>query len=304
MADLELLFRTKRVRDQIAALLLRHLGDQNEHRGAVEALGLGRCPTGVDGLPVLYEPSLAFIIRGTKHVSVGEASHDYDEGSFLLSAVALPAYSWVATPADGGAFLSVMLRLDAEAARLMLPQLPPAEGTTAGHPAAGMAVGPATPELFEALRKLIELLDHPQDIPFLSELIQREILYRVLTGPTGATLRRTLSLGTSGDRTVRALDWLRRNFAEPVRVEALADLAGMAVSTFHHRFRELTAMSPLQYQKQLRLHEARRLMLGERMDAGTAALRVGYESATQFTREYRRLFGAPPMRDVRALRRA
>ena len=146
------------------------------------------------------------------------------------------------------------------------------------------------------------LAGHPQDIPFFSGLIQREIIYRILRGPEGARLRAIATLGDQSHRTAKAIAWIKANYAKPLRVEDLAEIAGMGVSTLHHHFRALTAMSPLQYQKQLRLQAARGRMLMDGLDAASAAFEVGYESASQFNREYSRFFGQPPMRDVRILR--
>src|SRR6266446_6804555 len=148
----------------------------------------------------------------------------------------------------------------------------------------------------------MDLLDTPLDIPFLSGLIQCEIIYRILRGPEGARLRSIATLGDQSHRTAKAIAWVKANFAKPLRVEDLANIAGMGVSTLHHHFRALTAMSPLQYQKQLRLQAARERMLMDGLDAASAAFEVGYESATQFNREYSRFFGQPPMRDVKAQR--
>src|SRR5580692_2012729 len=165
-----------------------------------------------------------------------------------------------------------------------------------------MVIGEATEEFLSACCRLIELLNTPQDIPFLSGLIQREIIYRILRGPEGARLRAIATLGDQSHRTAKAIAWVRANYAQPLRVEGLAKIAGMGVSTLHHHFRALTAMSPLQYQKQLRLHAARERMLMDGLDAASAAFEVGYESASQFNREYSRFFGQPPMRDIRTLR--
>jgi len=149
--------------------------------------------------------------------------------------------------------------------------------------------------------RLLDLLDHPAEIPILARSIQREILYRVMTGPVGNRLRHSVQVGTQTNRVSTAIRWLQEHYDQPIRIESLADIAGMGESTLHHHFRALTAMSPLQYQKHLRLHEARRIMIADRVDASSAALRVGYESVTQFNREYRRLFGAPPKTDVRTI---
>jgi transcriptional regulator GlxA family with amidase domain len=149
---------------------------------------------------------------------------------------------------------------------------------------------------------LVDLLSSPQDIPFLGGLIQREIIYRILRSPEGARLRAIATLGDQSHRTAKAVAWITANYAKPLRVEDLAQVVSMGVSTLHHHFRMLTAMTPLQYQKQLRLQAARSLMLNNGLDAASAAFEVGYESPTQFGREYNRFFGQPPMRDIRALR--
>jgi AraC-like DNA-binding protein len=166
----------------------------------------------------------------------------------------------------------------------------------------GVAVGQVPAGLLKACSRLIELLDTPEDIPFLSHLIQREIIYRILRTPQGARLRTIATTGDLSNRTARAITWLRDNYTKRLHLEELAEIARMGVSTLHHQFRALTAMSPLQYQKQLRLQRARERMLMDGMDATSAAYEVGYESVSQFNREYRRLFGQPPMRDIKALR--
>jgi transcriptional regulator GlxA family with amidase domain len=165
-----------------------------------------------------------------------------------------------------------------------------------------MATGETTVEFLSACCRLVDLLGAPRDIPILSGLVQREIVYRILQSGEGARLRAIATLGEQSHRTAKAIAWIRSNFAKPLRVEDLADIAGMGVSTLHHHFRTLTAMSPLQYQKQLRLQAARGRMLMDGVDASSAAFEVGYESASQFNREYSRLFGQPPMRDIRTLR--
>jgi AraC-like DNA-binding protein len=167
-----------------------------------------------------------------------------------------------------------------------------------GH---AMVTGQVTAPLLDASCRLLDLLSNPQDIPFLSKLIQREIAFRVLSGPEGARLRAIATLGDQNHRTAKALAWIKDNYTKPLRVDDLAQIAAMGVSTFHHHFRVLTNMSPLQYQKQLRLQDARGRMLADGLDATTAALNVGYESVTQFNREYSRFFGLPPSRDVRNL---
>ena len=197
--------------------------------------------------------------------------------------------------------LGLMLKLEMPAVREILSQQE-FHLREESADARGMAVGVTSLELLDACSRLVDLLDTPQDIPFLSSLIQREIVFRLLRSPQGKHLRAIATLGEQSHRTAKAVEWLRTNYAKPLRVEELATMARMGVSTLHHQFRSLTAMSPLQYQKQLRLHVARERMLNEGLDAASAAFEVGYESASQFNREYSRFFGQPPMRDVKARR--
>ena len=164
-----------------------------------------------------------------------------------------------------------------------------------------MALDKVTMPLLDSFHRLINLLDTPKDIPILSALIKSEILYRLLVGNQGQRLRQIAMTGSHSHQIARSINWLKDNYTQPLRVKDLANLSGMSTSTFHHHFRALTAMSPLQYQKWLRLHEARRLMLTDNMDAANAAFEVGYESPSQFSREYSRLFGAPPLRDIKKM---
>jgi AraC-like DNA-binding protein len=213
----------------------------------------------------------------------------------------LPVICNVIEAREEAPYLCFVLKLEMPVVRELLtreeiqtPALPPQS------PA--MATGETTAELLEACPRLVDLLETPQDIPFLSGLIQHEIIYRILRGPEGARLRAIATLGDQSHRTAKAIAWVRTNYAQPLRVEDLAKIAGMGVSTLHHHFRALTAMSPLQYQKQLRLHAARERMLMDGLHAASVAFEVGYESASQFNREYRRFLGQPPMRDIRTLR--
>jgi AraC-like DNA-binding protein len=218
----------------------------------------------------------------------------------ILSAALLPIMSWVAKATEEVPCLVLSLRLDMSLVRELLGR---EEIHVADAPSdsPAMSIGETTPEFLNACCRLLDLLDSPQDIPFLSGLIQREIIYRILRGPEGARLRAVATLGDQSHRTAKAVAWITANYAKPLHVEELAQIASMGVSTLHHHFRTLTAMSPLQYQKQLRLQSARSLMANNGLDAASAAFEVGYESATQFNREYSRFFGQPPMRDIRAL---
>jgi AraC-like DNA-binding protein len=214
--------------------------------------------------------------------------------------VDLPVDARVVEAAAGRPYLAVRLSLDPAVVGELL-----ADGTAApplGRPARGLAVTPVEPPLLDAVTRLVALLDSPQDVGPLSPLVLREITYRVLTGPHGLRLRQIAAAGAPAQRVARAIRWLKDHFADPLRVVALARQVGMSPSAFHLHFKGVTGMSPLQYQKRLRLQEARRLMLGGGIDAADAAFRVGYESPSQFGREYRRMFGASPRRDVAALK--
>lgn len=240
------------------------------------------------------------IAQGRKQVDLGRTSFIYDGSRFLLTAVDLPTVSRVVEATNDLPCLALALSLDMTMVRELLgrEEIHVAE---APPDSPAMSTGETTAEFLSACCRLVDLLDSPQEIPFLSGLIQREIIYRILRGPEGARLRAIATLGDQSHRTAKAIAWITANYAKTLRVEELAQLASMGVSTLHHHFRALTAMSPLQYQKQLRLQSARSLMLNNGLDAASAAFEVGYESATQFNREYSRFFGQPPMRDIRAL---
>jgi AraC-like DNA-binding protein len=248
----------------------------------------------------LYEPSLSLIIKGSKRVSVGDETLVYDESCFFLTTIGLPMTGQICEASEAEPYVAAMLRLNLEALRRLIANhdLHP---TNTSDRDRGVAVGRATPELFDAFWRLISLVNSPNDIPYMANHIQNEIFYRLLTGEQGARLRRFALAGTNSNRVAKAVAWLKENYTMPLRIDALAEMANMGVSTLHHHFRAMTAMSPLQFQKHLRLHHARELMLSGSLDAATAALRVGYESPTQFSREYRRMFGHPPLRDVKAI---
>ncbi len=248
-----------------------------------------------------YEPSLAVIAQGRKRVDLGQNTFIYDPTRFLLTAVDLPVSSRVIEASEETPCLAMSLKLEMPVVRELLSR---EEIHVADAPAdaPGMAIGETTVEFLSACCRLVDLLNAPEDIPFLSGLIQREIIYRILRSAEGARLRAISTQGDQSHRTAKAIAWIRANYAKPLRVEDLAEVAGMGVSTLHHHFRVLTAMSPLQYQKVLRLQTARGRMLIDGVDAASAAFEVGYESASQFNREYSRLFGQPPMRDIRTLR--
>ncbi|WP_348263457.1 AraC family transcriptional regulator [Telmatobacter sp. DSM 110680] len=248
-----------------------------------------------------YEPSMVVFLQGQKRINVGKTTYICDGSNFLLTSVDLPVVSQVILASEKQPLLGLILKLEMPAVREILSQQE-FHLREESADARAMAVGITSLELLDACSRLVNLMDAPEDIPILSSLIQREIIYRLLRSPQGKHLRAIATLGEQSHRTAKAVEWLRTNYAKPLRVEELASMARMGVSTLHHQFRSLTAMSPLQYQKQLRLHVARERMLNAGLDAASAAFEVGYESASQFNREYSRFFGQPPMRDVKSRR--
>ena len=251
----------------------------------------------------MIEPSIVLVAQGAKQMWVGGEAYAYDTSRFLVTSLNVPANSEVIVASPGQPCLGLVLKLDVRILAELIAQggLPPPRDRPVG---VGVGIGAATPAILGPFARLLELLDEPHAIPVLAPLIQREIHYRLLMSDQAAKLRQIASVDGQGYRIARAIDWLKLNYAMPLRIDELAARVQMSAPTFHHHFRQLTAMSPLQYQKWLRLNEAKRLMLSEHFDAAGAAFRVGYESPSQFSREYSRLFGAPPKRDIEVLRGA
>ncbi len=249
----------------------------------------------------IYEPCICMIVQGAKRVMIGEEALVYDAKHYLITSIDIPTIVQIFKATREKPCLGLVMKLDLRViSQLMVDSKLPAPH--AQQSSRGMAVGEVSLPLMSAFQRLVDLLDEPNDIPILAPIIQREILYRLLTGDQGLRLRQMASMGSQSRQIAQAVDWLKGNFSQPLRINELASRVNMSASTFHHHFRTLTAMSPLQYQKWLRLTEARRLMLTERLDAANAAFQVGYESPSQFSREYSRLFGAPPSRDIANLR--
>jgi AraC-like DNA-binding protein len=249
----------------------------------------------------LYDPCICMAAQGAKRVVLGSDEYVYDSQHYLITPINMPAVIQVLKASPEKPLLGMVLKLELRTlAELMVDgALPRPQSQKSGR---AMATGRVTAPLLDAFQRLVDLLDTPRDIPILAPIIKREIFYRMLVGEQGTLLRQMASVGSQSHQIARAIDWLKGHFTQPLRIDDLASSVNMSTSTFHHHFRELTAMSPLQYQKWLRLNEARRLMLSENEDAAAAAFQVGYESPSQFSREYSRLFGAPPLRDIINLR--
>jgi AraC-like DNA-binding protein len=274
-------------------------GDQP--KTAIPGLSLYQRDAPTPPASFMFEPRICVIAQGAKRVLLGDETYVYDPQHFLITSVDLPTVAEIIDASREKPYLGLILKLDQrEISQLMVDSnLPPPRPQQSSR---GMATGEVTLPMLSTFQRLIDLLDEPKDIPILAPIIQREIFYRLLVGDQGVRLRQMASAGSQSQQIARAIDWLKSNFTQPLRIEDLASQVNMSTSTFHHHFREVTAMSPLQYQKWLRLNEARRLMLAEKQDATTAAFQVGYESPSQFSREYGRLFGAPPLRDITSLR--
>jgi len=291
--------RVVEMRAELARRIAAHIHGDGAVATDVPGLKLSRRCAPTECYSAAYEPELVVFAQGEKRITSGGTTYVCDGSNFLLTSIDLPVVGQFTKASNNEPFLALVLKLEMPVVREILSQ---EEFLTPENPfgARGIAVGETPLELLGACCRLLDLLDTPQDIAFLSGLMQREIVYRLLRSPLGKHLRAIATLGEQSNRTAKAVAWLKANYDKPLRVEKLATVAQMGVSTLHHHFRSLTAMSPLQYQKQLRLHVARERMLNSGLDAASAAFEVGYESASQFNREYSRFFGQPPMRDVKA----
>jgi AraC-like DNA-binding protein len=274
----------------------------------------GRYPTSIEGLMIsrrhdakelenciIYKPLVAVIVQGSKRSVIGSEEYRYGENHYLVIGVDIPSANHVLVASSEKPFLTVTLDLDKYLIAQLAAEIPPSSRIGNGA-FKGIAVTEADPEVMEAFLRLVELLEKPERIPVLAPMIIREIHYHLLIGPQGECLRMLNTLGSQSNQIARSITWLRDNYKEPLQIDELAKKVNMATSTFHHHFRQVTTLSPLQFQKRLRLYEAQRLMLVGKEDAANAALAVGYESPMQFNREYKRQFGAPPHRHVSQIR--
>ncbi len=287
--------------DALAGAIVRIAQTDGDYATAVPALTLHRRSAPTEPLHCIYSLGLGVIAQGSKQVLLGEELIDYGSGRSMLTTIDLPVVSHVAQASVRKPFLGLLLTLDVRhilqlASEMELPQ-PPRE--RAYRP---VSIERLDEALVDALVRLVKLLDEPNLLPRLAPLIQQEITVRLLTGPYGPQLQHLVAAGSPSQQIAKAVAWLKQNFTQALRVDDLATRTHMSPSTFRQHFRAITGMSPLQFQKQLRLQEARQLMLNQNIDASNAGGLVGYESPSQFSREYSRLFGAPPQRDVRRMR--
>ena len=279
----------------LAAHIARHVTRTGMVKTAIPRLSLFRADEPTQPLPAVYEASLCLIAQGSKHVSLADRILVYDAEHYLLVSLDLPLVGHVTQASPEAPYLCAKIDIDRSAlADLILGESERAP--KASQPA--LAVYRSDEDLVDAACRLVRLLDRPEAIPALAPLIEREILYRLLTGPHGPTLRSMAVADSHLGQVSRAIDTIRSAFSRRLRIDEIAAEAGMSPSSLHQHFKAVTRMTPLEYQKQLRLQEARRLMLSEGANAGSAGFAVGYDSPSQFNREYSRLFGAPPRQDI------
>lgn len=286
-----------RARNLLKEKLLLRMPEPGKFTTAVETMGIARRDEPNQLENCFSKPLVGVIVQGFKRSVIGSEEYCYGENQCLVAGVDIPSSFYVTDCSPDKPFLAVSLELDKYLISQLAAEIPPSPGLGSST-GKGISVADVDPRVLEAFLRLVELLENPEQIPFLAPMIIREIHYRLLTGPQGEHLRRLNTFGTQSNQIAQAISWLRVNYKEPLQVDELARKVNMATSTFHRHFKEVTTLSPLQYHKQLRLYEAQRLMLAENENASSASLAVGYESPTQFNREYKRLFGDPPHRNI------
>ncbi|EGQ8678826.1 AraC family transcriptional regulator [Vibrio parahaemolyticus] len=286
---------------KLAKLIDRWTGNANQYDTPISGLRFSRWTTPTPPTSYTHNPSICLIAQGRKRVLLGEESFIYDANHFLISSVDLPIIANIIEASEEQPYLGLIMELDlTEISQLIVDS--ELAFTQAKEAQKGIAVGELSESLLDAFVRLAELLDEGQNIKILAPIIKREIFYRLLMSEQGTRLHQIVTAGSHSHQIAKAIDWLKNNFVKPLSVGDLASFTGMSKSSFYTHFRSMTSMTPLQFQKKLRLSEARRLMLTENLDAMAATFKVGYESPSQFSREYSRLFGAPPSKDIKSLR--
>ena len=294
-------------RERLNTLLIRAITKWtmgvNRYDTEIPLLHFSRFEQPTDPTSYTMGASVCLIAQGMKRVMLGEDAYVYDADNYLVTSVDLPVVAQIVQASPERPYLGFILGIDQRLlAQLMVDTDLPAQGPRRTD--RGIGISRVSLPLLKAVIRLIELLDSPESIAILAPLVQKEIFYHLLVGPQGPRLRQIVMSGSRGHQVARAIDWLKNNYREQQPIDDLADRANMSRSSFYHYFRSITSLSPLQFRKHLRLQEARRLMVVEDLDATLAAIQVGYESPTQFNREYRRLFGTPPAKDAARMREA
>ncbi|MBP0945163.1 AraC family transcriptional regulator [Pseudomonas alliivorans] len=289
--------------EKLIDIIRRHARTDGLHTTPVAGVSLVRSGAPTVPMPVVYEPTLCLIVQGRKQVAAGTLSYVYDASTYLVASVDMPVMGSVIEASEALPYLCLVLDLD----MTILSELAlrhPAISEPSDLPTAGIELNATTPELLDAAARLAGLLDAPHDIEALAPLIIREMLYRLLSESGNGIVRQLARADSRLRQIAKAIAWMREHYRQGCRIDDIAELAGMSRSTFHAHFKAVTSMSPLEFRSQLRLQEARRLMVAEAVDAAGAGYQVGYESPSQFSRDYVRLFGLPPARDASRLRSA
>jgi AraC-like DNA-binding protein len=286
--------------DDLAALITRHSGDGITET-AIPGLYVMRSEAPTEPLGHIVRPSLALVVGGAKATRLNDRRLRYGVGQYLVIGVALPIVAHITEATPAAPFLGVGIDLHPGPIAALLLEAGPARPTVEG-PALGLAVSQASPALLDAMTRLLSLADEPANAAVLAPAYEREVLWRALTGPQGALVRQIGLADSRLTHVAGAIRFIREHFSETIRIEQLAALAAMSPSSLHRHFRAVTDMTPIQFQKRVRLQEARSRLLAEPDDVAGAGFAVGYESASQFNREYRRMFGASPGRDARTQR--
>jgi AraC-like DNA-binding protein len=284
----------------LAATIARLAPVDGEHKTAIASLSLYRCSHQTHLQCSINHAALLLAVQGAKRMVVAGEAYELDSQHFLVASVDLPVLSQITEASIERPYLCMVLKLDQQRIADLMTEMRLSKFNAAPS-GRGISIGALSDPLFDAAARLVQLLDTPDDIPILAPLLEQALLYRLLTSEQSASLRHIAAGDSQTKRVAKAIEWLKNHYFEPLHVAELAQRVNMSVSSLHHHFKEVTALSPLQYQKQLRLHEARRLLVRQSGDVSTVALMVGYESSSQFSREYSRLFGAPPLRDITQL---
>ncbi|AXE64972.1 AraC family transcriptional regulator [Hyphomonas sp. CACIAM 19H1] len=282
-------------------VLRRHAPEDGTFTSPLPGVKLIRSSTTTLPMPVVYEPTLCLIAQGRKRAMLGRTAYVYDPARYLLASVDLPIMGSVIEASADHPYLCLQIDLDMAILGELALRFPQAGGAQE-RTAPGLMLHDMSPDLLDSAVRLVRLLDTPDDIEALAPLTVREILYRLLIGPSGPALRQMAQAGSRLSQISRAILWIRENFRDACPIEQAAEIAGMSRSSFHAHFKEVTSMSPLEFRTRLRLQEAQRLMVGDGLDAASAGFNVGYGSPSQFSRDYARMFGLPPARHAGALR--
>lgn len=283
---------------ELASTIARFAAEDGEYATDIDCLFFNRRSSPTQPLHTAQWPCFALVAQGAKSLMLGTEVFRYGVGNYLVVSLDVPVVSQVTEASAELPHLGLGIAIRSDSLKELLGRISIPQPSTSIEAIRGVAVNTATPELLDATLRLLRLLDRPADIPAMAPLLEQEILYRLLTGPHGPALLRIAQANSPGNKIAKATSWLRSHYTQQLRIEELAGHVGMSPSSLHHHFSAVTAMSPMQYQKRLRLHEARRLLLIERLDVGTAGYRVGYQSPSQFSREYSRLYGVSPLHDI------